>query len=741
MKQTFKIAFALVLSMYCMGSWAQFGAPADPNPSVKLKDAYKNYFMIGVALNQRNVSTPDQINLVKAEFNSITAENDMKPGELHPKEGVWNFERADKIANFCRQNGIKLRGHCLCWHSQFADWMFTDKKGKEVKKEVFYERLREHIHTVVNRYKDVVYAWDVVNEAMADDNGGGPRWGRFGGQEPSPYRQSRHFRLCGDEFIAKAFQFAREADPNALLFYNDYSCVDEGKRERIYNMVKKMKDAGVPIDGIGMQGHYNIYFPSEEQLEKAIVRFKELVKHIHITELDIRMNQEMGGQLQFSRGENKPVAGYMNTMLTDQYSRIFKVFRKHKDVIDCVTFWNLGDRDSWLGVNNHPLPFDENYKPKQAYYAIKNFDAKLDNAKPKEDFVPNPMNQPGQEWPKVNSEGYARFRVVAPEAKSVIVSLGLGGRGGTVLRKDKDGVWTGTTEGPMDPGFHYYHLTIDGGTFNDPGTHNYFGSCRWESGIEIPARDQDFYAYRKDIPHGNIQQVTFWSESTGKMQTANVYLPPTYGKLVDKKGQPVKAGQKGIQERYPVLYLQHGWGENETSWPVQGKAGLIMDNLIADGKIKPFIVVMAYGLTNDFKFGSIGRFTAEEFEKVLIDELIPHIDANFLTKADKWNRAMAGLSMGGMETKLITLRRPEVFGYWGLLSGGQYAPDEIKDPKAVKYIFEGCGSKENPDGINKSVEALKAAGFNAEGLISEGTAHEFLTWRRCLYKMAQGLFK
>ena len=741
MKQTFKTALAVVLSMYCMGLWAQFGAPADPNPSVKLKDAYKNYFMIGVALNQRNVSTPDQINLVKAEFNSITAENDMKPGELHPKEGVWNWEKADKIANFCRQNGIKLRGHCLCWHSQFADWMFTDKKGKEVKKEVFYERLREHIHTVVNRYKDVVYAWDVVNEAMADDNGGGPRWGRFGGQEPSPYRQSRHFRLCGDEFIAKAFQFAREADPNALLFYNDYSCVDEGKRERIYNMVKKMKDAGVPIDGIGMQGHYNIYFPSEEQLEKAIVRFKELVKHIHITELDIRMNQEMGGQLQFSRGENKPVAGYMNTMLTDQYSRVFKIFRKHKDVIDCVTFWNLGDRDSWLGVNNHPLPFDENYKPKQAYYAIKNFDAKLDNAKPKEDFVPNPMNQPGQEWPKVNSEGYARFRVVAPEAKSVIVSLGLGGRGGTVLRKDKDGVWTGTTEGPMDPGFHYYHLTIDGGTFNDPGTHNYFGSCRWESGIEIPARDQDFYAYRKDIPHGNIQQVIFWSESTGKMQTANVYLPPTYGKLVDKKGQPVKAGQKGIQERYPVLYLQHGWGENETSWPVQGKAGLIMDNLIADGKIKPFIVVMAYGLTNDFKFGSIRQFDAKEFETLLIDELIPHIDANFLTKADKWNRAMAGLSMGGMETKLITLRRPEVFGYWGLLSGGQYAPDEIKDPTAVKYIFEGCGSKENPDGINKSVEALKAAGFNAEGLISEGTAHEFLTWRRCLYKMAQGLFK
>ena len=734
MKQTFKTALAVVLSMYCMGSWAQFGAPADPNPSVKLKDAYKNYFMIGVALNQRNISNADQVNLVKAEFNSITAENDMKPGELHPKEGVWNWEKADKIANFCRQNGIKLRGHCLCWHSQFADWMFTDKKGKEVKKEVFYERLREHIHTVVNRYKDVVYAWDVVNEAMADDNGGGPRWGRFGGQEPSPYRQSRHFRLCGDEFIAKAFQFAREADPNALLFYNDYSCVDEGKRERIYNMVKKMKDAGVPIDGIGMQGHYNIYFPSEEQLEKAIVRFKELVNHIHITELDLRMNQEMGGQLQgFSRGEAKPIPAYMNTLQTDQYARLFKVFRKHKDVIDCVTFWNLGDRDSWLGVNNHPLPFDENYRPKACYRAIRNFDPALDNAIPKEDFRPNELNQQGQEYPQVNSEGYARFRIDAPDAKSVIVSLGLGGRGGTVLHKDKDGVWTGTTEGPMDEGFHYYHLTIDGATVNDPGTNNYFGSTRWESGIEIPAHDQAFYALRTDIPHGNLQQVLFPTNvkndrGESGMRRAFVYTPPTYGK--NKK------------ERFPVLYLQHGWGEDDTTWGMQGRANIIMDNLIADGKIRPFIVVMTYGLTNGIRFGGLREFTAKEFETVLVDELIPYIDSHFLTIANRENRAMAGLSMGGMETKLITLRRPEVFSAYGLLSGGQYEPTDFPEgmPRP-NVIFQSCGSKENPDGIRQSTDRLKQAGFNAHGYVSEGTAHEFLTWRRSLYEMAPLLFR
>ena len=703
----------------------RFGQPEMPGG---MMDSYKDYFSIGVAVNQRNVSNPDQIALIKKEFNSITAENDMKPGEIHPKEGVWNFERADKIANFCRENGIKLRGHCLCWHSQFADWMFTDKKGKPVKKEVFYERLREHIHTVVNRYKDIVYAWDVVNEAMADDGRSWP------GREQSPYRQSRHFQLCGDEFIAKAFQFAREADPNALLFYNDYSCVDEGKRERIYNMVKKMKDAGVPIDGIGMQGHYNIYFPSEEQLEKAIVRFKELVNHIHITELDLRMNQEMGGQLQgFSRGEAKPIPAYMNTLQTDQYARLFKVFRKHKDVIDCVTFWNLGDRDSWLGVNNHPLPFDENYRPKACYRAIRNFDPALDNATPKEDFRPNELNQQGQEYPQVNSEGYARFRIDAPDAKSVIVSLGLGGRGGTVLHKDKDGVWTGTTEGPMDEGFHYYHLTIDGATVNDPGTNNYFGSTRWESGIEIPAHDQAFYALRTDIPHGNLQQVLFPTNvkndrGESGMRRAFVYTPPTYGK--NKK------------ERFPVLYLQHGWGEDDTTWGMQGRANIIMDNLIADGKIRPFIVVMTYGLTNGIRFGGLREFTAKEFETVLVDELIPYIDSHFLTIANRENRAMAGLSMGGMETKLITLRRPEVFSAYGLLSGGQYEPTDFPEgmPRP-NVIFQSCGSKENPDGIRQSTDRLKQAGFNAHGYVSEGTAHEFLTWRRSLYEMAPLLFR
>ena len=687
-----------------------------------MKDAYKDYFSIGVAVNMRNISNPEQIAIIKKDFNSITAENDMKPQPTEPAYGQFNWENADKIANFCRGNGIKLRGHCLMWHAQIGEWMYKDEKGDLVSKEKLFQNMKHHITAIVERYKDVIYAWDVVNEAISD---GGWQGGRRGmGEHPSPYRNSPLYQIAGDEFIKKAFIYAREADPNVLLFYNDYNAADPGKRDRIYNMVKSMKEEGVPIDGIGMQGHYNVYGPSMEDVDAALTKYSTIVKHIHITELDIRANQEMGGQLNFSR-DGGNISQVVKTLQEDQYARLFKVLRKHKDVVDNVTFWNLSDRDSWLGARNYPLPYDENYKAKRVYSIIKDFDPASDTAVVKEDFHPSVLNQPGQQYPMVNSQGYARFRVVAPDAKSVIVSLGLGGRGGTVLRKDKEGVWVGTTDGPMDEGFHYYHLTIDGGVFNDPGAKNYYGSCRWESGIEIPAHDEDFYAM-KQVPHGNVQQVYFYSKSTDTHRRAFVYTPPTYGK--DKK-------------KYPVLYLQHGWGEDETAWSNQGHANLIMDNLIAEGKIEPFIIVMTYGMTNDVKFGHIKEFTAKEFETVLVDELIPYIDSNFRTQADKKHRAMAGLSMGGFETKLITLRRPEVFNYYGLLSGGTYAPGDIKDKNQVASIFISCGSKENPDGVTKAVNDLKAAGFKATSFVSPDTAHEFLTWRRSLYHMAQLLFK
>ena len=339
---------------------------------------------------------------------------------------------------------------------------------------------------------------------------------------------------------------------------------------------------------------------------------------------------------------------------------------------------------------------------------------------PKEDFKPSELNQPGKEYPQVNSEGYARFRVDAPGADSVSVSIG-----GTELSKKEDGSWIGTTASPLDEGFHYYHLKVDGGTFNDPGAKNYYGSIRWESGIEIPAHDQDFYAL-KDVPHGNVQQVLFPSKSTGTSRRAFVYTPPGYSKNQTKK--------------YPVLYLQHGWGEDETAWTNQGHANLIMDNMIAEGEVEPFIIVMTYGMTNEIKFGGLKDFDITPFQSVLVNELIPYVDANFRTLADQDHRAMGGLSMGGMETKMITLNKPAVFSYYALLSGGTYTPGDIKNKSHVKLVFLSCGSKEKPEGVKNAAKELQEAGFNAVSYISEGTAHEFQTWRRSLHELAPLLF-
>jgi enterochelin esterase-like enzyme len=352
----------------------------------------------------------------------------------------------------------------------------------------------------------------------------------------------------------------------------------------------------------------------------------------------------------------------------------------------------------------------------------------------KEDFKPSTLNQPGQEYPQVNSQGYARCRILAPDAKSV--SVGLGGNGGTVLTRAADGAWAGATARPLDEGFHYYHLTIDGGTFNDPGTLNFYGSIRWESGIEIPARDQDFYAL-KNVPHGQVQQVLFPSKSTGSVRRAFVYTPPDY--------------EKNRNKRYPVLYLQHGWGEDETAWTNQGHANLIMDNLLAEGKAQPFLIVMTYGMTNDVKIGGLANFDVSHFQRVLVDELVPYVDANFRTLADQRHRAMAGLSMGGMETRSITLKKLDMFSHIGLFSGGTISLDDVKGAPGfkdkVKLVFVSYGSRElggrggrggNPQG---ATQELKQAGINSVFYVSPDTAHEFLSWRRSLREFAPLLFR
>ncbi len=351
------------------------------------------------------------------------------------------------------------------------------------------------------------------------------------------------------------------------------------------------------------------------------------------------------------------------------------------------------------------------------------------------DWKPSTLNQPGQEYPQVNSQRYARFRIVAPEAQSVKVSLGGLERGGFSLEKGEDGVWTGVTQKPLDEGFHYYHLTVDGGTFNDPGTLNFYGSTRWESGIEIPAHDRDFYGL-KDVPHGRVQQILFPSKSTGASRRAFVYTPPDY--------------DKDLTRRYPVLYLQHGWGEDETAWSNQGHANLIMDNLIAEGKTRPFLIVMTYGMTNEIRFGGLRNFDIGPFQTVLVDELIPYVDANFRTLSDQPNRAMAGLSMGGMETKTITLKNLDKFSHIGLFSGGTISLEDVDNTpgfkEKVKLVFVSYGSRELGGGRRggdpkANADALQQAGIHSAFYVSPDTAHEFLSWRRSLREFAPLLFR
>lgn len=364
---------------------------------------------------------------------------------------------------------------------------------------------------------------------------------------------------------------------------------------------------------------------------------------------------------------------------------------------------------------------------------------KAQEAAPADDWKPSTINQKGKEYPQVNSERRARFRVVAPEAQSVSVSLGK-----VALTKGEDGVWTGMTA-PLDEGFHYYSLKIDGADVPDPNSLYFFGAMRWGSGIEVPAADQDFYAL-KNVPHGQLRQVLFYSKTTDSHHKAFVYTPPGY--------------EKDTEARYPVLYLQHGWGEDENGWGAQGHANLIMDNLIAEGKAKPFIIVMTYGMTNDAPLGgprggaSGGRpaFNFDKFKGVLLDDLVPYVDANFRTIADQPNRAMAGLSMGGMQTRTIAPANLDKFSAIGLFSGGSISADSITNmdefKKKIKLVFVGYGSKElggNRGGFGgdpkAATEGLKTSGINAHFYVSQDTAHEWQSWRRCLYQMAPLLFR
>ena len=387
-----------------------------------------------------------------------------------------------------------------------------------------------------------------------------------------------------------------------------------------------------------------------------------------------------------------------------------------------------------------------------------------------EDFKPATTNQENKQFPAVNSQRMVRAQISAPQA--TFVGLDIAGKI-YQMTKDENGVWTGTSE-PQDEGFHYYQLNIDGASVPDPGSKYYYGASRWGSGIDIPAQDEDFYTV-KNVPQGSINEVYYWSTVQGKLRHGYVYLPNEYYRNPTKK--------------FPVLYLQHGMGENETGWSAQGKTGIIMDNLIAAGKATPFIIYMDNGLDTrrpgdpdpaqmrrmgppqgprpqgapqggpqgprpqGGRSGGFGRGFgnfAEAFQQILLKDIIPMVEKNYRVIADTEHRAMAGLSMGGMQTHAITLANPTTFAYVGMFSGGTFNTEELKDAadfkKTNKVLFMSAGGRETRmaegDGsVGKAAEDLKKMGINAHSYVSPETAHEWHTWRRSLYQFAQLMFK
>ncbi len=337
--------------------------PADSSKG--LKDYFAGYFTMGVAVSPRSVKT-DEAGLILKNFSSITPENAMKMGPIHPRENEYFWGDADSIVAFAKNNHLKIRGHNLCWHNQAPRWIFTNAAGDTVSKEVLLQRLKEHITTVVNRYKGSIYAWDVVNEAISD--------------KPGEYlRNSPWFRICGEDFIAKAFEYAHEADPDALLFYNDYNEINPVKRDKIYKLVKSLKDAGVPIHGIGLQGHWAINEPSESELTHTIKQFVDLGLKIQVTELDISVyNKEHDARERKMEDSHTEFTPEKESAQIDMYKRCFTVFKKYKKQITGITFWNISDRSSWLdnfpvrGRKDYPLLFDKNLQPKKAFWEVVN---------------------------------------------------------------------------------------------------------------------------------------------------------------------------------------------------------------------------------------------------------------------------------------------------------------------------------------------------------------------------------
>ena len=351
-----------------------------------LADLYADSFKIGVALNAREIrgSNPQASRLIGAHFNALTAENEMKWERIHPAEGEFNFDVADALVERAEAQGAFTVGHTLLWHNQTPDWVFEDSEGHTASRVLLLNRLKHHIETVVGRYKGRIDGWDVVNEAFNEDG---------------TWRESPWYKIIGPDYIAKAFEYTHAVDPDAALYYNDYNLYKPAKRAAAIALIKDLQSQGIPVGGIGIQGHYGLGYPPLDELETSIVAFGELGIPVMFTELDIsvlpfpdqgQMGADISQNFALQAELNPYVAGLpaeVEQELADAYVALFRILLKHRELIDRVTFWNLTDASTWRnkwpmrGRTDHPLLFDRQNEPKEAYRAIVGLKVAFDRQK------------------------------------------------------------------------------------------------------------------------------------------------------------------------------------------------------------------------------------------------------------------------------------------------------------------------------------------------------------------------
>lgn len=374
-------SFIIIFSLCFQSLWSEV------NEYIPLKDLYADHFLVGNILaggidgNSLFRHDKEELALLIGEFNCLTAENSMKMQYVQPEEGVFNFKSSDALLHIADKAGMEVVGHALVWHHQVPHWIFKDSEGNPVSREVLIQRMKDHIFEVVGRYKGKIKYWDVVNEAvdLRYENG----------QQVAFYRESPWYTIIGEDYIELAYRFAHEADPDALLLYNDYSMTDLVKTQFVADMVSELKGKGIPIHGIGMQGHWHLEWPSSRNLRKALDILSAVNVKVSISELDLRVlphpkETEMGADIRLNierLNELDPYTkGIPEKMLKKQakkYASLFKVFLEYSDVIERVSFWGVVDHHSWLrdwpvkGRTVYPALFDRDYSPKPAYFAIR----------------------------------------------------------------------------------------------------------------------------------------------------------------------------------------------------------------------------------------------------------------------------------------------------------------------------------------------------------------------------------